>query len=311
MKRTVGRNEQPSPAGDAFMRTLRVDHGRLSRVLREIDIQQARLAAAPVDARPVLVEAMHYLLHYQHAFHHPREDRLFERISARAPRLGREMRELMREHRGGLRQAERLAADLAGATLPQLRRGLGVRLAGRLDRYVAHTRDHMRSEEAVFYAQSERVLTDADWASLQAQATPDDPLGDPVLLARKYPRLAARLVKAVSGVPGHGDTPPAGWGAMPHRARGAVSDGVEQLFELYGELLHEALDLARTNLASLQTVRSPWGFAHVAGPIGTRSCRFAVRCLTEPPRLALAAFARVGAALRESAAATARQPGSQ
>jgi hemerythrin-like domain-containing protein len=279
MKRTIETEKPPSAAGDPFMQTLRVDHGRLSRVLREIDVQQARLQATPESARPVLAEAMRYLLHYQHAFHHPREDRLFERISARAPQFGRDMRVLIREHRGGLRQAEKLMADLAHASPALLRGRSGARLARRLAEYVAHTRNHMRSEEAVFYAQSERVLEDADWATLLAETTPDDPMGKQALLAKEYPHLAAQLFQPVSDVGG-------------------------QLFELYGELIQDGVDVARSNLANLHSVRSPWGLVRAAGPVGARSCRFVVRCLADPPRLALATVARFFAAWRPVGART-------
>jgi hemerythrin-like domain-containing protein len=299
----ANRAERPLlAAGEAFMQTLRVDHGRLSRVLREIDAQRTRLRAAPESARPILAEAMRYLLHYQHAFHHPREDRLFERISARAPKLGREMRSLVREHRGGLRQAQRLATDVAHAPLAGLRRGEGARLARRLASYVAHTRDHMRSEEAVFYAQSERVLEDADWSALLAEASPDDPMGNRQLLAQGYPHLAARVFAAVSDVGGHGDMPRSIGETAPERAGRAVRDGVEQLVELYGELIHDGVEVARSNLAALRAVRSPWGLVQAAAPMGARSCRFVVRCLAEPPRLTFAAIARLLSAWRPAGA---------
>ena len=281
--------------GDPFMRTL--DHGRLSRVLREIDVQQGRLRSAPESARPVLVEAMRYLLHYQHAFHHPREDRLFARISARAPQLGREMRALIREHRGGLRQAEKLVADLAHATPAHLRRRSGARLARGLAEYVAHTRDHMRNEEAVFYAQSERVLQVSDWTALLAETRPEDPMGSQALLENEFPHLAAQLFQPVSGVGGRGDGPQ-GDGGAPARARAAMREGVEQIFELYGELLHEGVDVARSNAANLRSVRSPWELVRAAGPVGARSCRFVARCLADPPRLVLATVGRYFAAWR-------------
>ena len=305
MERRVAEEVQPSAAGDAFMRALRVDHARLSRVLRELDVQQAHLKGLPGEARPVLVEAMRYLLHYQHAFHHPREDRLFERISHRAPRLGREMRTLVREHRGGLRQAEKLAADLTGATLPQLRGTAGARLAGRIRQYVAHTRDHMRSEEVVFYAQSERVLDESDWTALLAEAVPDDPMGNQQRLAREYPRLAVRLFQHVSEVAGHGDTYAADQAGAVERARVAARDGIEQLFELYGELMHDALEVAQTNFAGLRMVRSPWDLAQAGESIGARSYKLVVRCVADPPRLAFATFAQVLAAFRPGT--TARQ----
>lgn len=304
MKREIESERPLSAAGDPFMQALRIDHGRLSRVLREIDAQQARLQAAPESARPILAEAMRYLLHYQHAFHHPREDRLFERISARAPQLGREMRVLIREHRGGLRQAEKLAADLAHASPALLRGRSGARLAGRLNEYVAHTRNHMRNEETVFYARSERVLDNADWAALQAEARPDDPMGDRALLAKEYPHLAAQLSQSVSDVGGLSDASRTGGGG-PDRALAAARDGVEQLVELYGELIHDGVAVARSSFATLRSVRSPWGLVRAAGPVGARSCRFVVRCLAEPPRLAIATFARFFAAWRPAGVGTA------
>ena len=43
----------------------------VSRVLREIDVQRSLLQTAPGAARPVLAEALRYLLVYQHSIHHP------------------------------------------------------------------------------------------------------------------------------------------------------------------------------------------------------------------------------------------------
>jgi hemerythrin-like domain-containing protein len=294
---------RPLPAvGESFMQALRLDHGRLSRVLREIDAQQTRLSTAPESARPILAEAMRYLLHYQHAFHHPREDLLFARISAHAPQFGREMRALMREHRGGLRQAQRLATDLAHAPLSGLRQGEGARLARRLASYVAHTRAHMRGEEEMFYAQSERVLEAGDWAALAAEAGPDDPMGNRQLLAKDYPRLAEQVFAAVSDVEGHGDARDRSDATAPERAGRAVRDGAEQLAELCGELLHDGVDLARANLAALSAARSPWGLVRAAGPVGARSGRYVVRCLAEPPRLAFATLVRILSAWRPAGA---------
>ena len=303
MKRKVEAQEPPSATGESFMRLLRVDHGRLSRVLREIDVQQVRLSTSPESAGPVLAEAMQYLLHYQHAFHHPREDRLFARIAARAPRFSRDMRQLMREHRGGLRRAESLVAELTQANASVLRGRRGARLARRLADYVEHTRDHMRNEEAVFYAQAERALKSSDWPMLHAETTPADPTGNPVLLAQEYPHLAARLFHPVSDVGEPGDPPGAG-GSAPERARGAVRDGLEQLVELYGELIDEGVEIVRANLATVSSARSPWALVRAAGPVGLRNCRFVARCVVDPSRLTLATFNRFLAAFRPVGAAS-------
>lgn len=229
-------------AAEQFMLALRRDHSGLSRVLREIDLQQSCLQSEPETARPVLVEAMRYLLLYQHSVHHPREDRLFARIRRRAPGLYRNMSRLVREHRTGQKQAEALARDLSRATPALLRGRRGQVLAKRLQQYVRHTRAHMKREEAVFYSGSERALKPSDWAVLMAGAEQRDPAGDLQRLAARYPRLAARLAQPERLVT------EAGTFEVPHRD--ALRRCAERAIEFCGGLAQETLDLVR-NVAGL------------------------------------------------------------
>src|SRR5512137_2539474 len=61
-----------APRGaQAFMARLRLDHARLSRVLREMEVQRTRLGSEPAAARAVLSEALRYLVEYLHGHHHP------------------------------------------------------------------------------------------------------------------------------------------------------------------------------------------------------------------------------------------------
>lgn len=262
------------------MQRLRIDHAGLSRVLREIDTQQSLLRTEPASARPLLVEAMRYLLQYQHAFHHPREDRLFARIRAHSPRLYRDMQRLVREHRIGQRRAEQLAADLDHTKPGQLRGRKGAQLAKRLQDYVRHTRQHMRREEAVFYARSETVLDRPDWKALTAGDTKSDPMADLRRLAAEYPLLAERLTRPIREVGGAGDA------AVPSDPGAALRHSLEQLSEVYGELVHDALDLAGANFESLRNVRSPADLVRAARPIHARNCRFAGRAILQPSRWA-------------------------
>jgi hemerythrin-like domain-containing protein len=222
---------------ERFMQLLRSDHAGLSRVLREIDLQQSRLQSSPESARPVLSEAMRYLLVYQHSVHHPREDRLFARIRAREPGLYRNMSRLVREHRTGQQRAEALAGELARATFAQLRGKRGQQLAKQLQQYVQHTREHMKREEAVFYTGSERVLRPADWSALMEGSQQRDPAGDLQRLASRYPRLAERMLQPERHV---SET-----GATNVRQRDLFRRGAERVVEFYARLAHEAIDLAR------------------------------------------------------------------
>jgi hemerythrin-like domain-containing protein len=222
---------------EKFMQLLRNDHAGLSRVLREIDLQQSRLQESPESARPVLTEAMRYLLVYQHSVHHPREDRLFARIRAREPGLYRNMSRLVREHRTGQQRAEALAGELARSTASQLRGRRGLQLAKQLQQYVLHTREHMKREEAVFYSGSERVLRTADWSALMQGAQQRDPAGDLERLAARYPRLAERLRQPERLVTETSVT------NVPQRDR--LRRCAEQVVEFYAKLAHDTIDLAR------------------------------------------------------------------
>lgn len=261
------------PEAATFMGLLREDHSGMSRVLREIDAQQSRLQASPETARPVLTEALRYLLIYQHSVHHPREDKLFARIRDRQPGLYRNMDRLVREHRTGQQHATALAAELSRTTMTQLRGRAGLRLARQLQQYVAHTRAHMRREEAVFYTGSERVLRASDWTALMQGPSQRDPALDLDRLAVRYPRLAARLADPERTVTGRGEP--------IERGRG-LRHAVEHLIETCATLAHETLDLVRANVQDLRAVRTPAGLLHSANAIRVRSTRYTWRMVTRP-----------------------------
>lgn len=266
-------------SGADFMLALRRDHAGLSRVLREIDTQAARLVREPSRARPVLVDALRYLLRYHHAFHHPREDRLFARIRARDAALNETLQDLSHEHETGEQQAEDLAEDLACSKTRKLRGKGGSRLAARIQDYVRHTRIHMRNEEAVFYRRAESVLDKEDWeAVIGADDGRQDPMVDLALMSHDYPHLAEQL-----GVP------------VRHlglvERTGPVSEELRlqalALTDLYGGLVHDAFALGRDHLNCLLSVRTPSSLARAVGQISTANLRFAGQCLTRPSRWAV------------------------
>jgi hemerythrin-like domain-containing protein len=236
-RKPTPRDRTPLAAAN-YMQMLREDHAGLSRVLREIDAQQSLLQVAPVASRPVLTEALRYLLVYQHSIHHRREDLLFARVRARQPRLYANLRQLVREHRVDRQQVERIVTELSMATLAQLRGRTGQRLALQLRKFVQHSRDHMRREEVVFYCGCERVLRTSDWKSLLAEPMPRAPISDPARFAVRYPRLAERLSRPQRAVTGPLDS----------AYRTDLRARAERVVERCAALLHHAIDLAQSVL---------------------------------------------------------------
>lgn len=271
------RPRPPATAGE-FMTLLRSDHAGLSRVLREIDAQRTALGSSPETSRAVLVDAMRYILVYQHSVHHPREDLLFARIRDREPSLFRNMRQLVLEHRIGQERAEALARELARATPLQLRGRNGPRLSKLLQDYVRHTREHMRREEAVFYSGAARVLKASDWAAIMAGPMSRDPAGDLHRLAARYPRLAARLALAERTVAGQYESE-----ALP-QDRPGILQRAEIAAELVAEILHETAELARRGIADVSGIRSPVGLVRASVAVSARNFRYAARLATLPFR---------------------------
>lgn len=276
------RKSGPSPK-EAFMRVLRQDHARLSRVFREIDVQQALLSSNAEQARLVLLEAMDYLLTYQDGFHHAREDHLFERIATRLPQCEKDMRTLMREHASGLRHDKAIAQDLANSSARSLQGPRGRLLARRLREHMAHARAHIRREEEVFYARAEKGLASADWAALMRLTSMDDPLSQPEQLRKTYPLLAQSLESPVTEVTGPGDRPPAA-DAPRSRWRAAARESLEQAVEASGNWTMDAIELARANARSLRQARTPLELLSAGHTVTMRNGRFAMRCVWGPQR---------------------------
>ncbi len=276
---------KPTPnAKESFMRALRLDHSRLSRVFREIDVQQAVLQSNAEEARAILLEAMDYLLHYQDDCHHARENQLFKCIAVRMPRFEKAMQGLIREHAKGLLHDTQIAKDLADSSPRLLQGPRGQALARRLREHVGHARAHIRREEEIFYAHAEDELESADWAALMRHASMDDPLGQPEQMQKAYPLLSARLTTPVTEVTGEGDMPSHKVSDASRRVKAAARASLEQAIEASGKLTMDAIALARTNAKSIHQARTPLDLMLATQQIGWRNSRFALRCMFGPHR---------------------------
>jgi len=270
------------PAAAAFMQGLRHDHAGMSRMLRAIDGALDRLATEPEAVQPFLVEAFGYLLGYQHGYHHPREDRLFEKIRRRRPELSSTLARLAEEHATGEAETAALAEQLAASTPGRLRAKKGERLAGRIQDYIRHARLHMRDEEAVFYARAEQVLSTSDWAAIIHDGVDNngrqDPLADMNALAGEYPALAAHFDLPIRHL---------GSGEATDRGAGALHQHLLGLTDLYGGLMHEGFELTRRNTRRLLSVRGPLGLMRAVTAVTSDNLRFAGQCVTRPSRWAI------------------------
>ncbi|MCU0967470.1 MAG: hemerythrin domain-containing protein [Rubrivivax sp.] len=156
---------------------IQAEHQALAAMLRSLQMllaQAARAARAPDF--DVLRAMLLYIDEFPERLHHPKESTLlFPRLRERAPELGPVIDRLDRDHaRGGAAIRDLEHALLAWEVLGEPRRAA---FEQALDAYVAFYLDHMAVEETELLPAARRVLSDGDWAALDAAfAANRDPL---------------------------------------------------------------------------------------------------------------------------------------
>ena len=69
------------PTGEQYLRGLREDHARFSRVLSMIGRDAQRLLDEPEAVLPLISEAVDYVVNFQNIHHHPREEIMFAKVA--------------------------------------------------------------------------------------------------------------------------------------------------------------------------------------------------------------------------------------
>ena len=208
--------DEMEPTGEQYLRGLREDHARFSRVLSMIGRDAQRLLDEPEAVLPLLSEAVDYVVNFQNIHHHPREEIMFAKVARASETLAGTSAILTREHELVDRAGEELLATLDRASRSTSERSTRQELARQLERFARSMRAHIAQEEEILYSEAWDTLSSADWDDLAASAP------DPLDLDRddRYPLLA----EYVSGGRTHStvqlDSSPLGE---------AVESGLEQL----------------------------------------------------------------------------------
>lgn len=166
----------PRPRPD-LLALLEEEHGNFARLLRQFEAQLEQFRMGGLPDYELMRDIMLYMSQYPDQVHHPREDRIIERL---LPRLhGRKqqlpLRHLLQDHEQMAAQATELVAALGNiggdAVYPR------ETVIAKAQAYAAQLRAHMRDEEQTFMPLAREHLTAADWAAL-ARAMPagEDPL---------------------------------------------------------------------------------------------------------------------------------------
>jgi hemerythrin-like domain-containing protein len=170
--------------------TLRHEHRYFESILKVLDQQAAAAAEGDCDF-PLLQDIVQYLISYPDAYHHPREDRVFERLLQIDPASRNAVQGLIHGHTAMYRETKRLrdaverALDGQDADIDRLR--------VLLERYTESYRAHMKTEDEVVFPLAMEIFTPEDWEQAGRRYRQDqDPLFGPVV-KQKYQRLAEGL----------------------------------------------------------------------------------------------------------------------
>jgi len=162
------------PTGEQYLRGLREDHARFSRVLSMIGRDAQRLLDEPEAVLPLFSEAVDYVVNYQNIHHHPREEIMFAKVANASETLAGTSARLTQEHELTDRAGDELLATLDRASHSSSERSTRQELARQLERFARSMRSHIAQEEEILYSEAWDTLSPTDWDELAAAAP--DPL---------------------------------------------------------------------------------------------------------------------------------------
>jgi hemerythrin-like domain-containing protein len=150
------------------LKIIREEHAAVAAMLRSLSMllaEHRRHGTLPDFA--VLRAMLFYLDEFPEKLHHAKEsDLLFPRVRERSGELGATLERLDREHDNGMTRIRELEhALLAFEVMGEPRREA---FEQAVDRFVETQLAHMRTEEREVLPLAQQVLTDDDWAELDA-----------------------------------------------------------------------------------------------------------------------------------------------
>ena len=151
------------------------DHANISRIITLLEVQ---LAAFHVDRHPdytLMSDAMHYMIHYQDLFHHPKEDAVLVKLLTRQASARPVTDELSKQHAELAQKGKQFLELLLSVESEEMVTRTALESSGR--EYVALLRAHIAKEESELFPRALAALDNADWRDIDEQmASRHDPV---------------------------------------------------------------------------------------------------------------------------------------
>ena len=144
-----------------------VFHQEHSNIEKLLCVLEQELSVFDRGERPdyeVIWSVITYFQEYPDAYHHPQEDRVFEKLKARDPAAAAKIGDLTAEHRKGAKRLSQVAQAVENGLMDQ-----GVSrhtVDGIIRDFIVHERHHMAMEEREFFPAAVEALQPQDWAEI-------------------------------------------------------------------------------------------------------------------------------------------------
>ena len=178
---------------------LNEDHHRFSELLNVLNEQMMAINSdAEFDCR-LTIGILDYVMHYPNVFHHPLEERIFERLKP-ADEIQPTIERVQRQH-------PELAAQTEQCRVFFLRWQREGELSDRVEAselgkaYIDAQRQHMALEERELFPLTAQMLTDEDWGYVYEFAEASSPTADPVfgpVVIQRYSDVRNRIQRILS-----------------------------------------------------------------------------------------------------------------
>jgi len=143
-----------------------------------LDLESGRLTRDDVDYE-LIEKIMSYIEEFLDTMHHPKEDNyLFPALLKKTSEANDVIMELQEQHRMGVEHRRRLEIHIQA--MKDKHPGQVEKVIDALKDYLTAHREHMKLEDSVVIPLAERVLTEEDWAPIDAafSANEDPVFGD-------------------------------------------------------------------------------------------------------------------------------------
>jgi hemerythrin-like domain-containing protein len=174
---------------------LRQEHRNIEKLLLVLEQELNLFDRGERPDYEVIQAVISYFEVYPDAYHHPQEDRVFQKLKARDPVAAANIGDLAAEHRSGAERLRRVARAVQSILMD--REVLRQMVYDIIRDFIAHERHHMAVEERDFFPAAIKALQPEDWADIASTLTDrKDPLEERFDAVRRHILLLEQEAEA-------------------------------------------------------------------------------------------------------------------